>query len=162
MPSKKNKPKLYVDHPRYGSSPIPSEQKISDEDLKWAHWRYQGLKYFSETAIHANIEKQNYAIYPRRVYVDIEEHCEKCGRPFLFFAKEQKHWFEELGFWIDAHCTRCIECRKKDQEIKLLQKRYQTLVDKENRSSEESRDLKAVAMELFQLGFIKDVKKIEI
>jgi hypothetical protein len=162
MVKKKSKLKLYVNHPRYGAHPIPSEDKISEEELKWAHWRYQSLKCFPETAIRADIDKQNYAIYPRRVYVDIEETCGNCGRPFIFFAKEQKYWFEILGFWVDAHCTKCIDCRKKVQEIKLLQKRYQVLVGKENRSPSESKDLKAVAMELYQLGFIRDTKKIEI
>lgn len=159
---KKNKLKRYVNHPRYGDYPVPSNEKISEEELNWAHWRYKHVKCFFKTAIRADTEKQHYCMFPRKVYVDIEEICRNCGRPFIFFAKEQKHWFEELGFWIDAHCTKCIDCRKKEQEIKLLQKRYQALVVKQNRSPSESKDLKAVAMELFQMGFIKDVSKIEI
>ncbi|NRB25515.1 zinc-ribbon domain-containing protein [Shewanella sp.] len=127
-----------------------------------SHWRYSGLNFFPETAIAADTTKQNYAIYPRSTYVDIEEECEVCGRPFIFFAQEQKHWFEELGFWIDAHCTRCVECRKKDQEIRLMQKRYQVLVETENRAVPESRELKKIAMELYQLGYLRDEKKLNI
>jgi|SRR5690606_33273733 len=159
---KNNKPKKYVNHPRYGNEPLPSSEKIPADAIANAHWRYSGLKYFPETAISADTSKQNYAVYPRRIYVDIEESCEVCRRPFIFFAKEQKYWFEELGFWIDAHCTRCIECRKNDQEIRLMQKRYQALIGIGNRTKAESVELKNIAMELYQLGYIRDANKLNI
>ena len=159
MPKRKKIDRPYVKHPRYGDKPAPSGEKIPSEDLKRAHWRYNGLKIFPETAIRADVTKQNYAIYPRDIYVDIEEHCRNCGRPFLFFAREQKYWFEVLGFWVAAHCTKCVECRKKEHEIKWMQMRYQALVTLEERSITESKELKAIAMELYQLGYIKDVRK---
>ncbi|WP_444922492.1 zinc-ribbon domain-containing protein [Microbulbifer sp. CnH-101-G] len=151
----------YVDHPRYGKSPIPSENSFSSEEIERSHWRYGNVKFFPETAILANIDKQDYAIYPRKMYVDIEEQCEVCKRPFIFFAKEQKYWFEELHFYVDAHCTRCIDCRKKDQEIKRLQTSYCELVSKGKHTSEESNKLKNIALELLQLGIIKDKSKID-
>lgn len=160
--SKQNKLKKYVNHPRYGSEPLPSSEKIPADAISGGHWRYSSLKFFPETAMAADTSKQNYAIYPRGIYVDIEETCEVCSRPFIFFAKEQKHWFENLGFWVDAHCTRCTECRKKDQEIRLMQKRYQALVGSKDRTSTESRELKKIAMELYQLGYIRDANKLEI
>ena len=86
--------------------------------------------------------KQSFSIYPRSLYVDIEENCEVSKRPFLFFAKEQKYWFETLGFWIDAHCTRCVDCREQDHEIKAMQREYQSLVSKSTRSEAENRRLK--------------------
>ncbi len=119
--------KNFVKHSRYGNTPIPSDYKYTKEEIDKAHWRYSSLKYFQETAIPADTTKQKYNLYPRKIYVDIEEQCEVCKRPFIFFAKEQKYWFENLGFWIDAHCTKCIDCRKKDQEIRTYQKIYQTL-----------------------------------
>lgn len=152
--------KVYVNHPRYGNKPIISGCNYSRDEIEKSHWHYSSLKYFPETAIPANIEKQNDAIYPRSIYVDIEIKCELCHRLFIFFAKEQKHWFENLGFWIGAHCTRCIDCRRKDHEIKSFQMGYQELVNKKNRTKKETKRLKKFALELYQLGYIKDVNKI--
>ena len=148
--------KKYVKHSRYGSHPIPSEYNLSKHEIENAHWQYTSLKYFQNTVIPADISKQNYAVFPRKVYIDIEEQCEVCKRPFIFFAQEQKYWFEDLGFWIDAHCTRCIECRKKEQEIKAFQITYETLIKKEDRTIEESKKLKNIALELYQIGIIKN------
>ncbi|BAJ01629.1 zinc-ribbon domain-containing protein [Shewanella violacea] len=145
----------FVNHPRYGNKPVVSEYNFSSSEINSAHWRYQSVKYFPDT------DKQYYAVYPRTKYVDIEELCEVCKRPFIFYALEQKHWFEELGFYIDAHCTRCIDCRKKDQEIKQMKNSYYNLVLNKDRSPEETKTLKNVALELFQLGIIKDKTKID-
>ncbi len=152
--------KYFVNHPRYGDQPTPSIYKFSKEEIEKAHWRYMTVKYFEETAIPADVNKQEFAIYPRSIYVDIEEHCVACKRAFIFFAQEQKYWFEELGFWVDAHCIRCTYCRKKDREIKNMQVTYQKLVTKKDRTKKQTNELKNIALELFQLGFIKDRDKI--
>jgi hypothetical protein len=157
---KKQKNRLYVDHPRFGNKPISSGHNYSKEQIERAHWRYSRLEYFPETAIPANIDRQKYSIYPRSLYVDILEHCNVCHRPFIFFAKEQQYWFERLGFWVDAHCTRCFDCRHKDHEIKAMQRKYEALVSKSDRSESESRELKQVALELYQIGYIRDIEKI--
>ncbi|EIC19410.1 zinc-ribbon domain containing protein [Thiorhodovibrio frisius] len=152
--------RLYVDHPRFGNEPILSGYQYSKEEIERAHWRYSSLEYFPETAIPANMDRQEYSIYPRSLYVDIVEHCEECHRAFIFFAKEQQYWFETLGFWIDAHCTRCCDCRRKDHEIKGMQRKYEALVSNSDRSEAESRELKQVALELYQLGYIHNIEKI--
>jgi len=151
----------FVAHPRYGDKPIPSNQNLSVPEIKSAHWRYGSVSFFPETAIVANVEKQNYATYPRSLYVDIEEVCTVCNRPFLFFALEQKYWFEVLGFYIDAHCTRCFDCRKKDQNVKKMFFIYTALVTKDDRTEAENQQLKQVALELFQLGYIRDREKVD-
>lgn len=153
--------KRYVMHPRYGDRPIESEFKFTKDEIERAFWRYSSVKYFSNTAIPADISKQNYAVFPRKIYVDIEEHCEKCKRPFLFFALEQRHWFETLGFWIDAHCTRCVDCRRSDNEIKKMQRTYNSLIQKEGRTAAETAELKQCALELYMRGYIKDKGKID-
>ena len=150
----------YVVHPRYGSSPIPSGHRYSKSDIDRAHWRYSSLNYFPETAIPANTDKQNYCVYPRSLYVDIVERCRVCHRPFIFFAKEQQYWFETLNFWVDAHCTRCCDCRHKEHEIKSMQRTYESLVTKTPRTEAEDRELKHAALELYQLGYIRNIEKI--
>ncbi len=153
--------KRYVMHPRYGDRPIESEFKFTKDEIERAFWLYGSVKYFENTVIPADISKQNYAVFPRKLYVDIEELCIRCGRPFLFFALEQRHWFETLGFWIDAHCTRCADCRRSDNDIKKMQRTYSSLVQKAERTAAETKELKQYALELYMRGYIKDKGKID-
>ncbi|MCF2846819.1 zinc-ribbon domain-containing protein [Pseudoalteromonas sp. ACER1] len=146
---------LYVNHPRYGCKPIRSGYQYSVTEIKNSYWRYKHVKFLVGTAIPANTEKQNYGVYPREKYIDIEELCEVCNRPFIFFALEQKYWFEVLRFYIDAHCTKCIDCRKNEQKIKRLQKSYCDLVTNKNRTSRQNETLKKLFVELTRLGIIK-------
>ncbi|MBY0419822.1 MAG: zinc-ribbon domain-containing protein [Pararheinheimera sp.] len=151
---------LYVNHPRYGNSPIPSEYSFTDTEIRNGHWRYSSLKYFGNTAIPAVISKQNFAVSPRAIYVDIEEKCLVCGCLFLFFALEQKWWFEELQFWVDSHCTRCIHCRRADRETRAMQKRYQSLVQQRELTQEESEQLNLMRSGLYQRGYIRHLSKL--
>lgn len=50
----------YVNHPRYGNEPITSHANILEGELLSSYWKYKTVKYFLETAIHADITKQNY------------------------------------------------------------------------------------------------------
>ncbi|MEM7190740.1 MAG: zinc-ribbon domain containing protein, partial [Pseudomonadota bacterium] len=106
----------FVDHPRYGNTPIRSRTPITEGEMRAAYWGYNrrhlpDIIYFPETAIRADPSRQ-YAGYGwRRYYVDIARTCRTCRRWFLFFALEQQHWYEELGFFIDADCVECQECR---------------------------------------------------
>jgi len=156
----KNPKRFYVDHPRFGNQPIPSEYDFSKEEIEQAHWSYSGLKYFPYTAIPANVEKQNSGTNTRTIYVDIAMVCEICNQPFIFFAQEQKYWFETLEFYVDATCKRCCNCRRKKHEVSTMQQRYESLVNLAERSTDESRELKQIALELYQLGYIKDLAKI--
>ena len=49
---------------------------------------------------------------PRYFYVDVDRTCRDCGAPFVFSAREQKHWYETLGFRLDASAVRCLPCRR--------------------------------------------------
>jgi len=49
---------------------------------------------------------------PRYFYVDVDRTCRDCGAPFVFPAREQKHWYETLGFRLDANAVRCLPCRR--------------------------------------------------
>lgn len=49
---------------------------------------------------------------PRYFYVDADRTCRDCGARFVFSAREQKHWYETLGFRLDANAVRCLPCRR--------------------------------------------------
>ena len=135
---KKSKYAKFVSHPRYGDKPIFTNDKFSLFDILNSHWRYKENEVILGTCIEANLEKQNYTIFPRKLYVDLMRNCKKCGKKFIFYAKEQQYWYENLGFYIDCDCTKCVNCRKKEQEFKVLVKRYESLLKKDRDSKEQS------------------------
>lgn len=153
--------KQYVHHPRYGDRPIYSGEQYSLDEILKSYWRYSAESIFPETAIKADLAKQNYTITPRSIYVDIQKICINCGKWFLFFAKEQKYWYETLGFYVDADYIKCSDCRYKEHEIKKLFNRYEELLKCDSRSDQETSELKNIALELFQQGYIKDRTKID-
>jgi len=152
--------KEYVVHPRYGDKPMYSGNNYSRDEIINSFWSYRRDKIFQETAIPANISNQNYSICPRKLYVDIEKSCRQCKRPFLFFAMEQKYWYEDLHFYVDADCVKCVECRKKEQSIKFLMIEYENLLKNNDRTNEQTKRLKQVALKLFQVGYITNENKV--
>jgi len=152
---------MYLNHPRYGNRPITTNTSVTIEEIEKGHWRYSSLKYFPNTAILADIKKQNYAIFPRTLYVDIEEQCETCSKVFIFFAQEQQYWFETLRFWVDSHCTHCFECRRHARYILTLRKRYDMLTSLANKTSSEKTQRKELANTLYCLGIIKNINKVK-
>ncbi|WP_165734794.1 zinc-ribbon domain containing protein [Pseudoalteromonas sp. C8] len=152
---------MYLNHPRYGNTPITTNTPVTIEAIENAHWRYSRLKYFPNTVILADIKKQNYAIDPRTLYVDIEEKCESCSKAFIFFAQEQQYWFETLRFWVDSHCTHCFECRRHARYILTLRKRYDMLTSLANKTSGEKTQRKELGNTLYCLGIIKNINKVK-
>ncbi|MFY8325845.1 zinc-ribbon domain containing protein [Pseudoalteromonas sp. ZZD1] len=150
----------YVSHPLYGSEPISSGNSYTKQEIDNAYWRYKSVRYFPETAIPAATKKQSYSVYPRKLYVDIQEQCVDCHRTFIFFAIEQQYWFEQLKFWIDAHAIKCCECRNKTRSINQLQISYANLIIKEHRTPEKTQLLKSTTQQLFDLGVINKVNKL--
>ena len=158
---RKSKYKAYVMHPRYGDKPLYAGNKFSLEEILSAYWGYQRETVFPETAIKADTDKQNHSGFPRGLYVDIEKQRVQCQRWFIFYAQEQKYWYETLSFYIDVDCVKCVDCRKKMQAIKQLMLDYERLVKMKTRTEDETKALKHTALELFQLGYIKDRQKVD-
>ncbi|MEM7190095.1 MAG: zinc-ribbon domain containing protein [Pseudomonadota bacterium] len=150
----------FVDHPRYGNTPIRSRTPATEAEVRAAYWGYARVTYdnriiFPETAIPANIWKQKSGWGCRRLYVDIARPCRTCARWFLFFALEQKHWYEELGFFIDADCVECQECRysRHGQQARIA--RYEALLANPEKSRKEWTELEQLGQLLFETGYIR-------
>ena len=93
----------FVDHPRYGHQPrvtgLNPDTNYADVFLHW----HSGKEYrIPNTAIPADLSRQAKATVPVTHYFDVRRQCRDCGRPFIFFAEEQKYWYEELKFKLDA------------------------------------------------------------
>lgn len=86
-------------------------------------------------------------------YFDVTRRCVDCERMFIFFAEEQRYWYEILRFKLDADCIRCIECRKSIQRAESLRKRYDQLVNASEVSDAESLELANCCITLIERSF---------
>jgi len=124
-----------VAHPRYGKAPTLCGEKLS-RAASFGIYQYQPAWLFPASRIRANESKQNYSVVPRTEYFDALCHCRDCRRWFIFFAKEQQYWFEELRFFVDSCCVHCPACRhlrrqrhREEQEFASLQKETQPTLE---------------------------------
>jgi hypothetical protein len=149
----------HVTHPRYGYAPHVTGMNAPVSD-RHGHWLYLGENIIPDTSVPADALKQRSA-FPVRNYYDLDKVCVDCSRPFIFFALEQKYWYEDLGFPLDSKCIRCPECRKRDQQNVRLRARYDAL-QKKNRTWEESVEVADIALALVSTGAMKlrDFSKI--
>lgn len=145
-----------VPHPRYGSAPIPSNvQGVSTEAILRSHWSYRSEKIFPESVLMADTSKQNFSVFPRECYVDMRKTCRSCRRPFIFFAAEQKHWFEVLQFYVDADCVHCPECRVQRIAAKRACQRYSSLILLAKPTQDELQQLVDASLLLHAQGTLK-------
>lgn len=172
----------YVEHPRFGRGPRITglNPQPSDEGVR-LHWRVRTVEEFTAlfaevrecfpgfdidefarsrrhtrpipgTAIAADLYRQTPATYPVTHYFDIARACCDCGRPFIFFAEEQKYWYEELGFTLDADCIRCVECRKDAQRLARHRENYEQLFHVSHRDVEQNLDMAEACLVLIEAG----------
>lgn len=129
----------YVAHPRYGNEPRITGLNPSDRSWKenvYLHWHSgEGIR-IPNTAIVANIDKQLPATIPVTHYFDSRRVCRRCGRCFIFFAEEQRYWYEELRFPLDADMVKCTCCRKHERKLKEARQEYEDMIIREGRSEE--------------------------
>jgi hypothetical protein len=114
------------------------------------HWHSGPGVRVPNTAVAADLSRQRPATVPVTHYFDAKRVCRKCGRPFLFFAEEQKHWYEELGFPLEADCLECPPCRKDEQKLRALHRRYDALLARPNRGAADTLDLVRCAVQLVE------------
>ena len=107
----------YVEHPRYGKRPrITGIDPQEDPERGLLFWISPPECRIPYTAIKADMDRQNITAFPIPWYFDQRKICKDCERPFIFFAEEQRYWFEELGFYLGTECLRCAKCRKEKRE----------------------------------------------
>ena len=150
----------FVPHPRYGAQPRPSGLTISEEELRQGFWRLGRDNLFPDTALIADPSKQNFAVFPRRYYVDVRRVCRTCKRPFIFFAREQRYWFETLRFFVDADCVYCPTCRRESRHVQRRLRRYSDLYARPLPSRKELMFMVEDATFLLERGVLKNLDNI--
>ena len=160
--SKKRRHKLLdvVTHPRYGSRIRPSGYNVDAATVRESFWGYKCETIFPESAIPANLQRQSDATFPRGWYVDVLKKCRDCRRQFIFYAEEQRHWYETLGFTIDADCVRCPICRKADQTLRRRFQRFSNAIGRTDLTDDEFITLVRDAIFAWDNGLLKKRDKL--
>ncbi|THT96061.1 hypothetical protein E9531_16760 [Lampropedia puyangensis] len=143
----------YVEHPRFGRKPRYtglSPKRYGDDAV--LHWWSKDDTRIPNTAIAADCAKQEASLFPVTHYFDESCVCVDCKRPFLFFAAEQKYWYEGLQFNLSSACIRCPVCRKSQQKTARYKQRYETLLRIENPSTEQLIEKVACCLSLIEVG----------
>lgn len=148
-----------VPHPRFGALPhlpggIPTTHAVRQR------YAYQMQIVFPETKTAADPEKQNYTVIPRAYYVDVLKQCRDCNRRFIFFAREQRHWYEELKFVIDADCVHCPECRKSTRKLRRRFARYSETINAPDLDDDTLATLMSDAVFLWNHSLLNDEQKL--
>jgi len=144
----------FVPHPRYGAFPHLPDKKPATICAR-EEVRYRTEDVFPETRIAADPEKQHY-VFPQTFYVDVLKRCLDCRRQFIFFAREQRYWYESLKFPTDADCVRCPECRAEQHELKRRFQRYSELAALENLEQKQLIELISDAIYLWRQGLLQN------
>jgi hypothetical protein len=120
----------YVEHPRFGGGPrVTGLNPVDTADGSvFCHWHSPPGVRVPNTAVAANIAKQISAIVPVTHYFDARRVCRKCERPFLFFADEQRFWYEELGFPLAADALEFVACRRDERQLRATKETYEALL----------------------------------
>jgi hypothetical protein len=106
----------------------------------------------SATAIKAEPGSQNFPTLPVSHYFDVERVCRDCRRPFIFFAEEQKYWYETLKFPLDSDCVRCPECRKTERFLARTRATYEQLAGIKERNWKDDLKMAGSALTLVENG----------
>src|SRR5262245_23184879 len=119
----------FVEHPRYGHAPRLTGLDVNDspDGNVYCHWHSPVGVRVPGTAVVANVARQRPATLHVTHYFDAKRVCRTCGRLFLFFADEQKYWYEDLEFPLEADCVECVACRKDEQRLRLIRQKYEAL-----------------------------------
>ncbi len=142
----------FVEHPRYGKYPRFTGLHVQTnyEDRVFLHW-HSGIDCrVPNTAIVADTSCQIRVTVAVTHYFDVKRTCRDCNRPFLFFAEEQKYWYETLGFGLESDCVRCTDCRRMQQGLARDRERYEELSNLEDLSIEEIFEMAECCLNLIE------------
>ncbi len=165
----------FVEHPRYGRGPRLTGLEPDRSDPRVSvHWNAtnsdeareiisralgwappltdNGRRRIPGTAIAADTSRQQQATVQVTHYYDVERRCRDCRKPFIFFAVEQKHWYEVLRFPLEADATRCPACRKRNQTLGKARATYRRLHSLRSRSETDTVRLVEALLMLVENG----------
>ena len=89
-----------------------------------SHLFFGAIRLDFDSALKADISKQNYSVCPRYWYIDATFNCRRCENEFCFTAEEQRNWYEQLNFYVDSLPKHCLPCRRRLRDQKQNRQEY--------------------------------------
>jgi hypothetical protein len=91
-------------HPVFGDIPLIATEYLDPAGKLRSSldWDLDYRPALPRGAVRGNVRKQNLCFahnVPMYFFVDHTMKCIQCGGPFKFSAREQKYWYESLGFY---------------------------------------------------------------
>lgn len=142
----------FVEHPRYGRGPRFTAVVLKEPRVGYRLRPYCSDGLIAGTALEADLQRQTSCPVPLLYYHDLRRTCTDCDRPFIFFAAEQKYWYEEIGFTLDSDCRQCVPCRKTRQEHARRRERYEELLHRSSQTAAENLELAECCLAMIEAG----------
>lgn len=148
----------FVEHPRFGRYPIRTglNPETSFSGGVYLHWHSDPSCRIPFTAVIADTTKQNQPTVAVTHYYDSKRHCRDCKQPFIFFAQEQRYWYETLQFPLTSDCVRCVNCRQQERILSKQRAEYERLIQLDSLEVEERLNLVALGLNLVEHGLFGD------
>ena len=159
----------YVEHPRFGKSPrFTGLDPDPNSPGVWLHpiarpevrhliqLRRRNEKPDDQegiipgTAIEADLQQQTPGMGAMSHYYDIDKKCRDCGKRFIFFAEEQKYWFEERKFNLNSERIRCWPCQQAKHSLAKKHQRYDQLLHQADRTTDENIEMAELCVTLIE------------
>lgn len=149
----------FREHPRFGRTPRitglnPVVVRPVAPGMQIINFLGHSGTRIPSTAIEADAGKQKLAIFALLSAVShyFDQHCvcTDCDLNFIFFAEEQKHWYEDLGLSLDKRCAHCVVCRKRHQALKKKLRRYEKLCQVSKLSEDEAIEMAECCLSLIE------------
>jgi hypothetical protein len=133
---------------------------LSAAEIRATMWQARRDVLIPETAVHANTAFSGHSCFSRPLYVDMLKQCRTCQAPFLFYANEQRFWFEVLHLPGDADCVDCAPCRKQKHRVKACQFRYAAAVNAPSLDAKAMKTFVDDTLFLFEHGLVRNLARV--
>ena len=153
-----------VPHPRAWQMAACSPHQrpaMSIEEMRLRVWQLRGASIVPGTAVLANAghpERDSY--FARAIYADVLKQCAACARPFVFYANEQRFWFETLLLPPDVDCVNCPPCRKQLRRVKAALARYAQRLHVPRLRTKDMKAFVDDVLFLFEQGELRDIGRL--
>jgi tetratricopeptide (TPR) repeat protein len=119
-----------IHHRIYGDIPLVERRSVyKGKELVWTEPDRTYQPPMPNGAVRGNPLAQHYCHdFPKYFYLDEPRTCVQCGRSFVFYAKEQRFWYEVLHFNFGSTAIRCLDCRKRHRTEHSLREQIGTVL----------------------------------
>ncbi len=152
-----------VAHPRARQMARASPRSVPDmrvHEIRARVWQMRASTIVPGTAILASGDGPWGPAFSRHVYADLLKPCADCGRDFLFYANEQRFWYETLRLPPDVDCTRCVPCRKLARRLKACLRRYADALQAPRLDAKDMKTFVDDALFLLEQGAVRNLARL--